>query len=192
VRPALRAEWTKLRTVPGPGWLLLGLILSTVALGPVANGTAGTELGQAFVAVLAVVVVSGEYDSGLIGTTLTAIPDRVTAFVAKAIVLSGAVAAAGTVAVVGSPAGAREILHLTLIALLGLGAAAAVRDSATGIGVVLGLLYLFPILARTIADPRWQQVLERIAPVSDRLTVTAAWAFIAVATGGHLLCRRDV
>ena len=39
------------------------------------------------------------------------------------------------------------VLYPTLIALLSLGVAAAVRDSAAAIGLVLGLLYLFPIAA---------------------------------------------
>ena len=43
------------------------------------------------------------------------------------------------------------MLYLALIALLSLGVAAAVRDSAAAIGVVLGLLYLFPILAASCA-----------------------------------------
>lgn len=47
-----------------------------------------------------------------------------------------------------------SILYLTLIALLSLGVATVVRDSATSIGVVLGLLYLFPILSQAIGRRR--------------------------------------
>ncbi len=36
VRDALHAEWTKLRTVAGPGWLLLAATGLTVAVGAVA------------------------------------------------------------------------------------------------------------------------------------------------------------
>jgi ABC-2 type transport system permease protein len=32
VRLALHAEWTKLRTVPGPAWLLLAAVALTVAV----------------------------------------------------------------------------------------------------------------------------------------------------------------
>ena len=90
---AIRAEWTKLRTTPGPAWLLLVTAIVTVALGAAVTAAAtcprtgcgidaarlvlsGVYLGQAPIAVLAVLAVSGEYSTTLIRTTLTAIPDR--------------------------------------------------------------------------------------------------------------------
>jgi ABC-2 type transport system permease protein len=182
-------------------------------------------------AILAVLVISGEYSSGMIRTTLTAMPRRSTVLAAKALVLTGVVAAAGTIAVLGSllagrlvlprgslaladgpalRAAAGSVLYLTLIALLSLGVAAIVRDSATSIGVILGLLYLLPILAQVIGDPHWQRLLERIGPMSAGLAiqattdvqdlplgpwaglgVTAGWAAAALAAGGLLLSRRD-
>ena len=42
------------------------------------------------------------------------------------------------------------------------------RDSATAIGIVLGLLYLFPIVARSVSDPDWQRRLHEIAPMTRR------------------------
>jgi ABC-2 type transport system permease protein len=257
MRPALHAEWTKLRTVAGPWWLLLGMITATVALSAAAASVVtcasagcggdptrlsliGVELGQAPVAVLAVLVVCGEYSSGTIRATLTATPRRSVAFAAKAVTLTGVVTAAGTVAVLGSllagrlllprrgftaarghpalsladaptlRATAGSILYLTLIALLGLGVAALVRDSATSIGVILGLLYLVPVIAQVIGDPHWQRLLQRIGPMSAGLTVqattelsslplspwaglgvTAGWAAAALAAGGLLIRRRD-
>jgi ABC-2 type transport system permease protein len=182
-------------------------------------------------AILAVLVISGEYSSGMIRTTLTAMPRRSTVLAAKALVLTGVVAAAGTIAVLGSllagrlvlprgslplsdgptlRAAAGSVLYQTLIALLSLGVAAIVRDSATSIGVILGLLYLLPILAQVIGDPHWQRLLERIGPMSAGLAiqattdvqdlplgpwaglgVTAGWAAAALAAGGLLLSRRD-
>ncbi|MFI0349976.1 ABC transporter permease [Actinomadura sp. 9N407] len=252
MRPALHAEWTKMRTVAGPLWLLLGTVAATVALSTVAtsvvNCTAGVcggdttrlsltgvYIGQALVAILAVLIISGEYGSGMIRTTLTAVPRRATAFAAKAITLTGAVALGGTLAVLGSVLAGRlvlpdlgdqalsladgatlravfgTVLYLILIGLLSLGIATAVRDSATSIGIVLGLLYIVPILARTISDPDWQRLLERIAPMSAGLAVqattdlgglpispwaglavTAGWAAAALMAGGLLLHIRDV
>ena len=32
LRDALRAEWTKLRTLPGTGWLLAGVVAATVII----------------------------------------------------------------------------------------------------------------------------------------------------------------
>jgi ABC-2 type transport system permease protein len=257
MRPALRAEWTKLRTVASPRWLLLGTIAVTVALSAAVTSVmtcgaagcggdttklslTGVELGQALVAILAAGVISGEYSTGMIRTTLTAMPHRATMLAAKAVTLTSVVAAAGTVAVLGSLLAGRlilpghgftaargypalsladgptlraavgSVLYLTLIALLSLGIAAAMRDSATSIGIVLGLLYLFPIISEAIADPHWQRLLQRIGPMSAGLAiqattdlrslpispwaglgVLAAWAAAALLAGGLLLRMRD-
>jgi ABC-2 type transport system permease protein len=257
MRPALHAEWTKIRTVAGPLRLLLGMIAATVALSAGATSVLtctpagcggditklsllGVELGQSLAAILAVLVISGEYSSGMIRTTLTAMPHRATVFAAKAITLAGVVAVAGTSAVLGSllagrlilprhgfiaarghpalsladgptlRATAGSILYLTLIALLSLGIAAIVRDSATSIGVILGLLYLLPILSQVIGNSHWQRLLQQIGPMSAGLGiqatvnlhslplspwaglgVTAGWAVAALAAGGLLLRIRD-
>ncbi|AGZ41295.1 ABC transporter permease subunit [Actinoplanes friuliensis] len=241
MRAALRAEWTKLWTVAGPCGLLLGLIVATIGLSaaagavvtcasagcdPLGPGLVGVRLGQAPAAVLAVLMISGEYSSGLIRTTLTAVPRRPVVLAAKAVVLAGVVAVAATIAVLGSLAAAGttarpgdgttlrvtggSILYLVLIALLGLGVAAVVRDSATSVGVILGLVYLFPVIAQVIGDPHWQRVLQRIAPMSAGLTVqatgdlgglplspwaglavTAGWAAAALVAGGLVLHFRD-
>ncbi|WP_329045674.1 ABC transporter permease [Amycolatopsis sp. NBC_01488] len=220
MRLALHAEWTKIRTLAGPRWLLLGAIAATVALSAGVTSImtcdatgcghdttklslTGVQLGQAPVVVLAVLVISSEYDSGLIRTTLTATPYRTTVLAAKSLALTGVVAAAGTVAVLGSllagrlilpgrgftaahghpvlsladgptlRATAGSVLYLVLIALLSLGIATGVRDAAAGIGTILGLLYLVPILAPVINDPDWQRILEQIGPMSAGLAVQA-------------------
>ncbi len=124
---------------------------------------------------LAVLVMTGEYSSGMIRITLTAVPRRVTALAAKAIVLTGVVLAAGAVSVLGSVlagryflpgngftgangsvalslsagptlrAAAGSALYLALIALLSLGLATAMRASGASIAVLLGLLYVVPL-----------------------------------------------
>jgi ABC-2 type transport system permease protein len=257
MRQALHAEWTKLRTVPGTIWLLFAVIALTVALSTMAAAAVtcptagcnqdpakisltGIAFGQAVVAILAVLVVGGEYSSGMIRVTLTAMPRRTTVFAAKATVVSGLVLAAGTIAVLASMlagrlilpgngftaahgyqalsltqgpvlrAAAGSVLYLVLIGLLSLGVATAVRDSATAIGVVLGLLYLFPIVAAVVADPDWYEHLQQIGPMTAGLAiqatinlssqpidpwaglgVLAAWAAGALLTGGSLLRLRD-
>lgn len=251
MRPALRAEWTKLRTVPGPRWLLLATIALTVALSTAVTSVmtcpsvgrcedatrlalTGVDLGQAPIAILAVLVISGEYSTGMIQTTLTAMPRRAAVLAAKAVTLTVTVAGAGTVAVLGAllagqlilpghgypavtPADGPTlcatvgtILYLALIALLSLGIATIVRDSATSSAAVLALLYLFPLLAQTIGSPHWQRLLQQIGPMSAGLAiqatsdlpslpigpwaglgVTAAWTLAALLTGGTLLYLRD-
>jgi len=201
----------------------------------------GVQLGQALIATLAVLVISSEYSTGMIRITLTAMPRRPAMLAAKAVVLVGLVLAAGAVAVAGSVlagrvilpghgftaargfplesladgptlrAAAGSVLYLALIALLSLGIATVVRDSAVAIGVVLGLLYLSPIILSAVAgDPVWSHRLERYAPMNAGLTiqdttglhglpispwgglgVLAAWAAAAMLAGVLVLRWRD-
>src|SRR6202035_2079984 len=62
----------------------------------------GIYLGQAVVAGLAVMAVSGEYGTGMIRLTLAATPRRLTVLAAKAAVLAGLVLVTGAIAVLGS------------------------------------------------------------------------------------------
>jgi ABC-2 type transport system permease protein len=254
---ALHAEWTKLRTTAGPAWLLLGTVAFTVGLSATAAAAVhcsgagcgqdaakvsltGVVLGQAVVAVLAVLVVSGEYSTGMIRTTLAAVPRRSTMLAAKAAVVGGAVLVAATVAVLGSVLAGRfllpgsgfttahgypplsltdgptlraaggSVLYLVLIALLSVGAASAVRDSAAAISTVLALLYLFPIVAAVVSNPVWQRHVKQIGPMNAGLAiqattglhglplspwaglgVLAAWSAGMLLIGGLLLHLRD-
>lgn len=219
--PVLHAEWTKMRTLASPLWLLLGTVAVTVALSAavtsvLACGAAdcggedttrlsltGVELGQALVVILAAGVISGEYSTGMIRITLTAMPRRAAVLAAKAVILTGAVTAAGTIAVLGSllagrlilpgqgftaargypalsladgptlRAAAGSVLYLALIALLSLGIATAVRDYAASIGAVLGLLYLFPIIVQVTGNPHVRRLLEQIGPMNAGLAIQA-------------------
>jgi ABC-2 type transport system permease protein len=235
---ALRAEWTKLRTVPGTVWLVLGLVALTagvsVAVMAATGGTVpdpaktsliGVTLGQAAVAILAVLVVGGEYSTRMMHTTLAALPRRHMVLTAKAVVVTAVVLIAAAVAVTACVvagrlmltahgpvlrAAAGSVLYLALIGLLSIGTAMAVRDSATAIGVVLGLLYVLPIVAQAVADPDWQRHLQQVAPMTAGLAiqattgldalpigpwaglaVLAGWAGGALVVGGLLFLRRD-
>ncbi len=222
MRAALHAEWTKLRTLPGTGWLLLGVVAATVIISATVSASVscsstaachvdvtklsltGTYLGQAVVAIVAVLAVSGEYATGMIRTTLAAMPRRTTVLAAKAAVVTAVTLAAGTLAVLGSVlagrlilpghgytpangypvlsladgtvlrAAAGTVLYLALIALLSLGVAAAVRDAAVAIGAVLGLLYLFPILTQVAGSPAVARHLQQIGPMTAGLEIQAS------------------
>ena len=209
-------------------------------LDPARTSLTGIYLSQAIVAILAVLAISGEHGSGMLRLTFTAMPRRITVLAAKAVTLSVPVLAAGTVAVSGSVlagrlilprhgftaghgypslslsdgpvlrAAAGSVLYLALIALLSLGVATMVRDSAAAMGVVLGLLYLIPILAAAVTGPAWHRHLQEIAPMTAGLEVQAtialrglpispwaglgvlaAWAAAALLAGGLLLRLRD-
>jgi ABC-2 type transport system permease protein len=254
VRRAIRAEWAKAWSDPAVPWLLAALVVLSAAVSGVTIGTArcpaaacgqdparlslaGVYLGQAVAALAGVLAFGGEYATGMIRVTLTAMPRRHRLLPAKALVLAGpvllasalalgAAALAGVIALPGhgftaghgfdlaSWAMARAwccaTVYLTLVAVLGLGVTAAVRDSAVATGVVLGLLYLFPIAASGVGDQALRRRLEQIGPMSagldsqatvDRhslplvpwagLGVVALWAAAALALGGVLLRLRD-
>ena len=254
---AVHAEWTKLRTLPGTGWLLLAAAALTAAVSAIAANAVscpsggcrldpakvsltGIDLGQAIVAIVAVTAVTGEYSTGMIRLTLAATPRRWRVLGAKAATVGIATLAAGAVAVLASVlagavllsrhgigpahgypamslgsgpvlrAAAGSVLYLALIALLSLGVAAAVRDSAAAIGTVLALLFLFPIISNVVGNPTWQRHLDQISPMTaglyiqattnlralpltpwQGLGVLAAWAAGAMLAGGLLLRFRD-
>jgi ABC-2 type transport system permease protein len=254
---AIHAEWTKLRTVPGPGLLLLTMIIVIVGFGLLEDvaqkcpascsydtpklSLTGILVGQAVVAVLAAAIVTGEYSSGMIRITLTAVPRRITALAAKAIVLTGLVLAAGAFAAAWSLIAGRyilpgngftgahgsealslsagptlraaggSVLYLALIGLLSLGLATAVRDSGATIALLLGLIYIVPLIVQLgVADPTWDRRLEQWSPMNagmaiqatrdlkslpigpwPGLGVLALWAAGALLLGGLLLRLRD-
>ena len=125
---ALRAEWTKVRTVPETGWLVAATAVLTIAVSvaeaaaakcaPGSTCTAdttklsltGIQVGQAVAAVLAVLAVSSEYSTGMIRTTFTAMPRRFAVLSAKAAVLTGLVLPAAIIGVAGSLLAGRAIL----------------------------------------------------------------------------------
>ena len=104
-----------------------------------------------------------------------------------------------------------SVLYLALIALLSLGIATIIRDSAAAIGVVLGLLYLPPVIAAVLSsNPQVQQAIDRWAPTNAGLTiqdttnlhglaispwaglgVLAIWAAAALPAGGLMFWLRD-
>jgi ABC-2 type transport system permease protein len=111
----------------------------------------------------------------------------------------------------GNGADLRAALGSALyLARIALGVATLVRDSAAAIGIMLGLLYLFPILAATVTDPAWHRHLQQIGPMTAGLAiqattglnslpispwaglgVLAAWAAAALLLGGLLFRLRD-
>jgi ABC-2 type transport system permease protein len=254
---AVRAEWVKLRTVSGPGWLLLACAVVTItvssavvavekcssascAVDATKVSLTGVQVGQAAVAILAVMVIGGEYATGMIRLTLAAVPRRPVLLAAKAAAVAVVTAVTGTVAVLGSLLAGRiflpgngftaahgfaalslgngptlraavgTVLYLVLVALLSLGVAAAVRDTAAAIAIVLGLMYVVRGVSSLVLDPTWQLRVDRVAPMNAGLAiqstthlsrlpigpwaglgVLAAWTAAALLAGWLLLRLRD-
>lgn len=210
------------------------------ATDPAKLSLTGIQLGQAIVVIVAVLAVSGEYGSGMIRCTLAAVPRRSVLMAAKSAVISTVVAVVSAVAVLGSAlagqiflpgngftakngaappwigsglmlrAAGGSVLYIALVALLSVGVATAVRDSALAITVVLGLLYIFPIIGQALLNHAWRSRIERFSPMTAGLAiqstkdldslpigpwaglgVLAAWTAAALITGWALLLWRD-
>jgi ABC-2 type transport system permease protein len=128
---AVRAEWTKLRTVPLNVRSLLAVVGFTwaISLWAVAEmdpasceegrgcdlditltTLSGGYLGQVAVVLVAVLAVTAEYDTMMIRTTLAATPNRRTVLAAKAAVVIAAVLPAALLGVLGAFVAGRTIL----------------------------------------------------------------------------------
>jgi len=195
----MRSEWIKLRSLRSTLWCYLIIVLLTVGLGlliagslqdPASGAKAATHdvqqstwvtvatLGIAFAqlvsAVLGALVITGEYGTGMIRSTFAAVPKRLPAIVAKALVFgvtSFIVALVGLVitAVVTAPLlPAKGITpdfgdgkvwlalvggagYIALIGLLALGIGLIIRSSAGGIAAALGLVLVVPLILQILS-----------------------------------------
>ena len=174
---------------------------ATCGTDPAKVSFTGIYPAQAVVAVAGVLAIGSEYGTGMIKLSLTAMPRRLTWFFAKATVLTAPVLTASALAVAGAALAGRlilpghgftaahgyasltsatdfraavgAVLYLTLIALLSLGLTAAVRDSAAAIGLVLSVLYLFPLAADVVSNPALARHLDQIGPLPAGLDAQA-------------------
>jgi len=187
----VRSEWIKLRTLRSTFWTIgiamavtvgFGALMASLATGDLsvidtsdealglANmATIGIQFSQLVFAVLGVLVITGEYATGMIRSTLTAVPRRLGALFAKALVLfvvtfvASAVASvlaffAATALLAGEGVSASLLdptvmsmilgssLYLGMLALFALGVGTMLRSSAGGIATVLGIMLLLPTL----------------------------------------------
>jgi ABC-2 type transport system permease protein len=242
----------------GTGWLLLAVIALTVAVGtadgrgdpvpgpgrcqvdPAKLSLTGIDLGQAVVAILAVLAISGEYSTGMIRITLTAMPRRHRRWPPRppsspawcwprapsrcsASVLAGRLILPGhgftpahgyPLLSLGGRAGAARRRRIGPLPGPDRPAQPRRRHRRPGFRgrhrVVLGLLYLFPIVATSSGTRHWHRHLEQIGPMTAGLAiqattglrslpispwaglgVLAAWAAAALLAGGLLLRLRD-
>jgi len=176
----IRAEWTKLRTQPSAFWSLLSGVIrvarpphgaaAMASFDPAAISLSGVQLAQIAVGVLGVLLVTGEYATGLIRTTFAAVPRRLPVLWAKAALATATITAVSVPAAFAAFAGGQSILsrqhlsvplsqpgvaraiigsalYLAAVGLLGLGLGALIKNAAGGIAALLGLLYGLPLAA---------------------------------------------
>ena len=201
----MRAEWTKLRSVRSTLWTLAATVLVSIGLpalislavinSPRARGTdfdaagfsmSGLFLGQLIVGSLGVLVVSGEYSTGTIRASLSAIPQRLTLLVGKtltfalvllvtalvtcfaAFFLTEAILDSKSYGVTLSHPGSLQVvvggaLYLVVVGLLGLGLGFVMRHTAAAISTVFGLLFVLPIVANFLPQS-WQDHVVKYLP----------------------------
>jgi hypothetical protein len=188
-RQVARMEWIKLRSLRSTIWTLAVTLVGMIGIGivvmantrapvgaadkasfdPTNNVLAGIALGQLTIGVLGVLVMTGEYSSGMIRATLAAIPNRPLVLAAKAAVFGAVTLVVGEIVTfvaflagraalnaqvphpaLGHPGVLRAVvmsgIYLCLVGLLGLGLGTITRHTAGGIAALVGLLFVLPLL----------------------------------------------
>lgn len=182
----LRSEWTKIRTVASTRWTLISALAVTVAMSaalcalmnatfddlppaerltfdPTFVSFSGMVLGQLAMVVFGVLVVGTEYSSGMIRTSLAAVPQRAT-FIFSKIAVAGLLALAVGMATsfltfflgqallgehrtsIGEENVLRAVvgggLYMGLIALFSMGVATMLRSSMLSLGILMPFFFL--------------------------------------------------
>ncbi|MDO0911703.1 ABC transporter permease [Streptomyces sp. DT2A-34] len=182
----IRSEWTKIRSVASTVWTLSLAVVVTIALGMLISGLsanefdnmserdrlsfdptfisfAGMTLGQLAMIVFGVLVVSNEYSTGMIRTSLAAVPRRGTFLFSKIAVATGLALVVGMAtsfvtfflgqamlgehkAAIGDPGVLRAVigggLYMTLIAMFSMGVAAMLRSPMLSLGILMPFFFL--------------------------------------------------
>jgi ABC-type transport system involved in multi-copper enzyme maturation permease subunit len=185
-----RSEWTKLWSLRSTRWSLLAAVVSMIGLSVLAAavqmsrwtsldpherarfdsidvGVGGYHLAQLAIGVLGVLVISGEYSTGMIRSSFMAVPKRLPVLWAKLgvfsavtfvlMLVSSFVAFFAVQAITTShnvnhslsdPHALRAVvgaaLFLTVLGALGTGIGALIRNTAGGISAFVGLLFVLP------------------------------------------------
>ncbi|MBP2324033.1 ABC-type transport system involved in multi-copper enzyme maturation permease subunit [Kibdelosporangium banguiense] len=234
----LVSEWLKMRSVRSTRFVLAA-VLGTAVLGMVlawawgqtwdgmspegrTRLTSGSiedttaPLIQLCLAVLGVLAITGEYSTGLIRTSLTVAPRRVTVLGAKAAVAAVVALLAGLLVTLptyfvahsiladrGFPGYARPIsaelpglIHssvlVMVIALVGLGLGTVFRSTAGALFTVVALLFILPIFVRFLPGPWDDRVSSVLLPNVTNPLVSAAYVVVALGAAAISIRRKDV
>ena len=205
----LRSEWTKLRSVRSTFWALAVTVMLGIALGalisavtahsyakftaaeklswdPTGVSGAGMAIAQLAIAVLGVLCISSEYSSGMIRTSLIAVPKRGRVLAAKSLVfavvtfvvgegVSFTAFFAGQALIsghaphvaLGDPGVARAVvgggLYLTALAVLSVAAGTLLRRPAAAIACMMAVLLVLPGIAQALPDS-WRNPVNELWP----------------------------
>ena len=205
----VRSEWTKIWTVRSTPFALLVAAVLGIGLGaaisaaasnhyaaadlaerirwdPTAISLTGLAIAQLAIVVLGILVVTSEYSTGMIRTSLTAVPRRGRLLVAKAGIYTAVVLVVGEAlgfvsflvgqaiitgrapdATFGDPGVLRAVvgagLYLTALGLLGVAVGALLRHSAAAIASVVALLFVLPGIVQALPDS-WRDPITEYWP----------------------------
>lgn len=198
----LRSEWTKLYSLRSTRWALLVTAVMTIGFGiiasvatvsrwssmsagdkatfdPLRTSLLGVRFGVLAIGVLGVLLIAGEYTTGMIRSTMTAVPKRlpviwgksgVYALVALVITVPAVLIAffvgqtilsSQHVQIAFSHSGVPgavlgSALYLTLTGLFAMGLGAITRNTAAGIASFAGIMFVLPplvtILPSSVSD----------------------------------------
>ncbi|MCX5560804.1 ABC transporter permease [Streptomyces sp. NBC_00038] len=182
----IKSEWTKIRSVASTIWTLSLAAVVTIALGilisllsknefdnmsakdqlsfdPTFISFAGMSLGQLAMIVFGVLVVSNEYSTGMIRTSLSAVPQRGTFLFSKIAVATVLAFVVGIItsfvafflgqamlgshkASIGDSGVLRAVigggLYMTLIAVFSMGVATMLRSPMLSLGILMPFFFL--------------------------------------------------
>ncbi|MFH8613755.1 ABC transporter permease subunit [Streptomyces sp. NPDC017979] len=186
VPAVLQSEWTKVRTVSSTTWTLVAAFVATVVIGaalsavfsatfddlsdterltfdPTFVSFSGTSLGQLAMVVFGVLVIGTEYSSGMIRTSLAAVPQRATFLFGKMAVATALALLVGMVTSFttffvgqallgdhGTDLGAENVLravtgagiYMTLMALFSMAVATMLRSTVLALGILMPFFFL--------------------------------------------------
>lgn len=214
----VRSEWSKFFSLRSTSFALVAGALMLVLFGAIASyaivhdwktmsamdratfdalrtSLRGIAAAQLPIGVLGVLWISGEYSSGLIRSTLTAVPRRLPILGAKSGVLATAVflttAPGALVAFFVSqsildskrvsiafsqPGVARSViggaLYLTVLALFGFALGALIRSTAGGIAALVAAIFVVPALV-DVLGPSWTSTISPYLPTNAGEAITA-------------------
>ena len=230
---AMLSEWTKFRTVRASFWNLavgaalgigLGILISWVSADhygtdvgvrfgwePANRSLGSLLLTQLVFCILGVMVVSGEYATGMMRTSLAAVPKRSRMLAAKTVVFSATAFVAGEAisfvtffsgqaiisgraptANLGQPEVLRAVfgngLYLAVLALTGLALAVIVRSAAAAIGIIVALLLVLPLVADAALPNSWAEPVEQYWPTNAGARIgTVGHGLERFAVNGHVM-----
>jgi ABC-2 type transport system permease protein len=214
----LHSEWIKLRTLRSTFYTLLAAVIALIGFGalfcavtanrwtslpageragfdPALTSLRGYYLAQLAVGVLGVLVMTGEYATGMIRATIAAVPRRLPVLWAKASLYSAVtwvlMTAGALIAfllgqallssqhidtTLSAPGVTRMVmgagLYLTIVGLLGVAIGALIRNTAGGIATVFGLLLVVPVLAEALPSS-WSNNISPYLPSNSGQAIVA-------------------